>query len=55
MTTSAVVQTNHPSYGHFTDSANGGFVVANGTLQLDDYRNLTYDSSYTELLNHGQW
>ncbi|NCV36098.1 MAG: hypothetical protein EBW45_05020, partial [Actinobacteria bacterium] len=49
MTTSAVV-TSNSAYYSFTDSTNGGFVVANGTLQLDDYRNLTYDSSYASYL-----
>jgi filamentous hemagglutinin family protein len=49
MTTSAVAPSNSAYFG-FTDSTNGGFVVANGTLQLDDYRNLTYDSSYTSYL-----
>ena len=49
MTTSAVA-TSNSAYFSFTDSTNGGFVVANGTLQLDDYRNLTYDSSYTSYL-----
>jgi fibronectin-binding autotransporter adhesin len=49
MTTSAVA-TSNSAYFNFTDSTNGGFVVANGTLQLDDYRNLTYDSSYTSYL-----
>ena len=49
MTTSAVVPSNSAVYS-FSDSTNGGFVVANGTLQLDDYRNLTYDSSYTSYL-----
>ena len=49
MTTSAVVPSNSAVYS-FSDSTNGGFVVANGTLQLDDYRNLTYDSSYASYL-----
>ena len=49
MTTSAVAPSNS-AYFSFTDSTNGGFVVANGTLQLDDYRNLTYNSSYTSYL-----
>src|SRR5210317_898374 len=49
MTTSAVA-TSNSAYFSFTDSTNGGFVVDNGTLQLDDYRNLTYDSSYTSYL-----
>src|SRR6056300_436913 len=51
MTTSAVITSNSAVYS-FSDSTNGGFVVANGTLQLDDYRNLTYDysSSYASYL-----
>jgi autotransporter-associated beta strand protein len=44
MTTSALVEGSNYYYS-FNDSANGGLVVANGSLQLDHYRNLTYDNN----------
>jgi fibronectin-binding autotransporter adhesin len=52
MTTSAEITSSRNNSYHFTDYTNGGFVVANGTLQLDDYRNLVYDysSSYKSYL-----
>ncbi|NBQ12975.1 MAG: hypothetical protein EBU29_13250, partial [Gammaproteobacteria bacterium] len=52
MTTSAVIPDSRNNSYHFIDSTNGGLVVANGSLQLDHYRNLVYDynSSYKSYL-----